>query len=447
MNHPGKWLSLLVFLIMGLSVWIIRANSFINQQSAGYVCPPCGCPAHDQVFDLPGRCPACGMPLIEKSHLNVSWIESIFRNEGHISFFHQRLLYPAYFLAIIIGFLMFWQMRHHIQGVLFLLFFICHIAFAFKNQLSGTSYSLHASLRWLYFSGSFLLVTSPALYLYVKYYQNRNQIFQNSDYWHFIPALIIFVMNGVFFFGPEEWRYFGRYNAYDHYPGLTEQILFIVGGFYYGVQSWKIVRKNSEKTTRKWLISLLIIQGIFLILWIFFMTMNALLYRLMSTSLDYHIIWVAIALFSIWGVYQMLFNRELVFPVRKEYRLSGEQMGNLRQKLTSYMEESKPYLDSGLTLTSLAKQVELKEKELSELINVGFSTNFYNYINRYRIDEVKEFLKDPNKQHLTNFGMAQEAGFSSKSTFFSLFKKWVGMTPGAFKNKHLNNSIGGSNTN
>ncbi len=79
----------------------------------------------------------------------------------------------------------------------------------------------------------------------------------------------------------------------------------------------------------------------------------------------------------------------------------------------------------------------MKEKELSELLHSGFGSSFYAYVSQYRIEEVKRMLLDPTNQQFTNFAIAQQAGFSSKSTFFHLFKKHTGMTPGAYKKKHL----------
>jgi len=70
-------------------------------------------------------------------------------------------------------------------------------------------------------------------------------------------------------------------------------------------------------------------------------------------------------------------------------------------------------------------------------LNAGFGSSFYGYINAYRLQEVKKMLLDPQNQQFTNFAIAQKAGFSSKSTFFNLFKKDMGMTPGAFKKQHL----------
>src|SRR5262245_45369682 len=37
--------------------------------STEYVCPPCGCANDDKVFNSPGSCPVCGMPLIPKGEV------------------------------------------------------------------------------------------------------------------------------------------------------------------------------------------------------------------------------------------------------------------------------------------------------------------------------------------------------------------------------------------
>lgn len=37
-----------------------------NQPAKVYVCPACGCAADNRTFDKPGKCPECGMALIEK---------------------------------------------------------------------------------------------------------------------------------------------------------------------------------------------------------------------------------------------------------------------------------------------------------------------------------------------------------------------------------------------
>ncbi|GJM33750.1 MAG: hypothetical protein DHS20C18_27510 [Saprospiraceae bacterium] len=377
------------------------------------------------------------MPLIGLDYPSVGIVEYIFMNEGSVSFYHQKVLYPAYFLAIFIGLLTLFKFWREPQAIFFLIFFLSQVLFAFKNQLSGTSYSMRLPLKWLFFPATFLLVASPALYLYFRQYQYKKWKFESRDWLHFLPGLLIIILHAVFFFGPEPWRHLGRYNGYDHYPGLAEQVVFVISGIYYWWLCKMILKERDdlEQTGKTWLSRLLILQLFLVGLWALMLCINFALYSLMSTSLDYHLIWLVVAVFSLWGAYCMLFKKEIVFPngSKKENRIASAELGQLKTKLERLMQDEKPYLHADLTLQMLADQLGIKEKELSELLNTGFSSNFYNYVNQYRIDAVKTLLLDPEKQHLSNYGIAQEAGFSSKSTFFNLFKKHVGMTPGAFK--------------
>jgi AraC-like DNA-binding protein len=59
--------------------------------------------------------------------------------------------------------------------------------------------------------------------------------------------------------------------------------------------------------------------------------------------------------------------------------------------------------------------------------------NFYTYVNKFRLEYSQSLLKNPKKQHLSMEGVAYESGFGSKSTFNTLFKKHIEMTPIQYK--------------
>ncbi len=84
-------------------------------------------------------------------------------------------------------------------------------------------------------------------------------------------------------------------------------------------------------------------------------------------------------------------------------------------------------------MTDVANQLPISDKVLSQLLNQHFQQNFYDFVNTYRIETAKTKLIDPNLAHLSIQGIALEAGFKSKSTFYSLFKKMVKMTPAQFQ--------------
>ena len=99
-------------------------------------------------------------------------------------------------------------------------------------------------------------------------------------------------------------------------------------------------------------------------------------------------------------------------------------------ELTKIKEEiiaKKLYTNPGLNLRTLAIDLEIKEKELSRIINT--KTSFYQLINSFRVAEFKQLIQSPKAAQLSLLGLAHESGFSSKSTFYSTFKKLEGMTP------------------
>ena len=80
--------------------------------------------------------------------------------------------------------------------------------------------------------------------------------------------------------------------------------------------------------------------------------------------------------------------------------------------------------------------LNVRPRELSRLINQVDNNNFYHFINALRIQHFKALQADSANRHLSIVGLAREAGFKSKSTFYAAFKKLEGTTPLASGSKH-----------
>jgi TolB-like protein/AraC-like DNA-binding protein len=102
------------------------------------------------------------------------------------------------------------------------------------------------------------------------------------------------------------------------------------------------------------------------------------------------------------------------------------------------MREEKWFLNSSLTLRSLAENLNISSNKLSWLLNERVGQNFNEYINSFRLNHFKDNALNPANEHLTLLGLAFESGFSSKSVFNSYFKKTEGITPKAWlKSKQI----------
>lgn len=107
--------------------------------------------------------------------------------------------------------------------------------------------------------------------------------------------------------------------------------------------------------------------------------------------------------------------------------------------LKARIETEKLFSNPDLNLQSLADIVHVKEKQLSKLINQHSKTNFYQFVNGFRVNEFKKLLQSPKASQLSILGLAQEAGFASKSTFYTAIKSLEGMTPKEYESS-LNKS-------
>ncbi len=107
------------------------------------------------------------------------------------------------------------------------------------------------------------------------------------------------------------------------------------------------------------------------------------------------------------------------------------------QRLMELMEQEKPFLDPDLSASKLAESLGISKKHLSQVINQQFHLNFKNFVNKYRVDEVKKKLLDPREQDFVLFKIALDVGFNSKSVFNEAFKKFTGMSPSEYRKKHV----------
>lgn len=112
---------------------------------------------------------------------------------------------------------------------------------------------------------------------------------------------------------------------------------------------------------------------------------------------------------------------------------------DVQARLAALMEGEALYREPALGIARLAKRSGYPEYLVSEVINRRLGGNFYDYVNRHRIDAVRARLSDPDETR-SILDLAYEAGFTSKSTFNTAFKRLAGETPSAFRARQAQQS-------
>ena len=112
--------------------------------------------------------------------------------------------------------------------------------------------------------------------------------------------------------------------------------------------------------------------------------------------------------------------------------MSDEQMKEICDMASRYMAESKAYLRPDISLALFAKEVNIPQRTLSRAINGCLGYNFFEFVNRMRIEEAKRRLRELSASSYSIDGIYTECGFRSRSTFYMVFKKITGKTPAAW---------------
>jgi len=123
---------------------------------------------------------------------------------------------------------------------------------------------------------------------------------------------------------------------------------------------------------------------------------------------------------------------ELDGPKSEDSTVDDESERQLFEEVKAQMAERQPYLDPRLSLNRLAEVLDLPPSRLSSLINRYAGQNFYEFVNSYRIEEVKDRLADKRYENYSILGIAEESGFNSKASFNRIFKNHLGMTPSEY---------------
>ncbi|MCW8810678.1 MAG: AraC family transcriptional regulator [Ignavibacteriaceae bacterium] len=323
-------------------------------------------------------------------------------------------------------------------------------AFLLANALFIIDFALTAiieatgfDLSWFNGIGtSFGFLFGPLLFLYTKSITKKEFSFEISYLLHLI-VFVIFFISALF---KIEINYIYLYSAL--YLQTTPYMIVCFETILKYRRTIKNYFSSIEKLNLTWM---LYVVGAFFVMWMVdlsdFILANL---KLSSHSVNIYFAFVSLLInfiFAILIFYKALQHPEIFSgmpeaerPVKYEQsRLTDSEKVEYLQKLRDYFEEEKPYLNPELTITEVARKLNVSVKYLSQVINESLGKNFYDFINSYRIEEAKQQLKNETDSRKTILEVLYESGFNSKSAFNSAFKKHTGFTPTEFRKQPLIN--------
>ncbi|MBC8152756.1 MAG: helix-turn-helix transcriptional regulator [Bacteroidetes bacterium] len=286
----------------------------------------------------------------------------------------------------------------------------------------------------------------PLIYFYVRSLTDSQFNFRRRHGWHFLPValqagLYIFLTLQPYAFRNWFWQTIHYPFTYRiEFDGTWLSLLVYVGLSLRLLQHYgRYVAENFSETsqlTLRWLRVLLI--GLVLICgqWTYEVILRDRFDSYYNQDYSYWMLGVVVVAMGVVGLRQrnmaqVQFQPEAGEPTpvgRPAPAVNADYLDRVRRA----METDKLYLNPTLTLTELAHHVGLNPKVVSQVINTGLNQSFNDFVNAYRVGEVKQRLQTNDLTRFTLLGIALESGFNSKTTFNRIFKEHTGQSPSAF---------------
>lgn len=191
--------------------------------------------------------------------------------------------------------------------------------------------------------------------------------------------------------------------------------------------------RQGKRTILKWLNSLLLCMILLGLVWPL-TVLTPSLFPSLPYDVHYYPIEVLLVLFIYWIAFAGYHYTKAIDQqaAKSQDVVPLEEAKEVLTQLRNLMEREKTYLDPGLKLNKLAAAAGIPAKRISTILNQHAGYSFSNFVNEYRMREVKVRLLTPENQHLTISGIALESGFNSHATFQRVFRTATGMSPSEY---------------
>ncbi len=292
------------------------------------------------------------------------------------------------------------------------------------------------SLLWMYLDGvpdwfinlGFIahLSTGPILFLYFLHYLSPRK-WNPWHYAHFLPAGLLVPL--LFFVDGDNFWYRGGYTALlYHQLGYTLASLLVVGAAF--------LKKTKgfvplDKKDAIW--TALLLFGAASIQLAYFSNYILALAPYSAGPILYGILIYPTVFYGV--INPGLFREPKQRSKYHNIHLETIEFERAKSNILLKMNQEKPFLDDGFSLTKLSRLVSLPPYLTSHIINKGFGTHFSEFVNGYRVREAKAKLRSKMYQHIKISEIAGQCGFNSLSSFNIAFKKQTGTTPSKFKKR------------
>ncbi len=305
-----------------------------------------------------------------------------------------------------------------------------------------------------FFQDGARFLTPPLIFLYIKSIFSNKPDLLKKNLIHFVPFIIYF----TFYTVPSSFDFQYAKFIDGHIRALIKDVYGIV---YFSIsiklfyvlsktmkQNYSTIKEKDFLWIEKLLICFLLVRIVGFIL-----NTSEILFGY-DVSWDAYItisfLIVAMAYLGFYGITQskiilpdFLIENHIAKTIELENKtsyLKDDEKEVLKQQFYKCMSEEKLYLLPDLNLKMIADKMEVSQRKLSAFFGEVLNSSFYDSINSFRVEEAKTVLKSNAVESHSITGIGLSCGFSSKSSFYRIFKNKTGMSPSEYRRVALKES-------
>lgn len=346
--------------------------------------------------------------------------------------------------------------KKNLTKILLASFFICITLSDVGIMLIWNEYIPQTSLSATlipYFYCSALLLKAPLLLLYVRSITEENFHLKRIHLLHLLPALAAILVIASFGIDINRLKLdtFGMdavlYTVIDSlwYSLKIIPLTYFIAATFTIWRYHKMLRQQHSDVneTALWWLYYLTLGFVFAGIWTLSLSLLAYFYRLPFGVTDNYlnfILLIALFYYSISHAQHLTTTKEdEEFELPKEPATSADArpLDSTIDKIMDGIVNQKLYLNQSLNVEQFSARIGVPYRDVSFAINKTFGTNFFEFINSYRIEESKRYLADEKYKDMTIMDILLESGFNSKSAFQRFFKRLTGISPTEFRREAL----------
>ena len=308
--------------------------------------------------------------------------------------------------------------------------------------------------EWYYITLDFSWINGALLYFYVKAQLIPNFRIRRTDGIHFLPVVIqvgfsIFVrLQNIYWDGTREslsWLGYWGYVVWMNYATIYIVASFLI--VIYALKSQRLLNAPDHTVAIDpkrivWLKTIILSFKVYFALVLAVLLTDLLIYNVTLGKayfyferFYYYPFFAGISILTYWiGIEGFKRKDSRGLTPKQELSLTKRhQLEEIAASLNRLMEEDQLYKNPDLSLRMVADHLQVKPYLLSNCLREILNSRFNDYVNAFRVDEVKRLLKAPENNKYTLLSLAMHAGFNSKSSFNRSVKKHLGISPSELK--------------